>query len=272
MPILALLSGLFLAACADIGNFSLPVSLPTREGEVEKTWNRAFVALPAMRSRDGAILGQLGSQSIQKRLEFASQRSKLPVVIYLHGCTGIENGTFMRDLAAEGYAVIAPNSFARAFRPLQCDPRTTTGGRNRYIYDFRLAELTYALEHLEDEDWVDFKNLFLIGTSEGGVAAALFRGDVFNARVITQWTCTGAPLVEGIWAPLRTPILSIVRAGDPYYDPANTTEQTGDCGQFMTGRPTSKSFILDGNGEHGIFEERGVPGEIFAFLKTHGEH
>ena len=31
------------------------------------------------------------------------------------------------------------------------------------------------------------------------VTAALFRRDVLNALVIVPWTCTGAPLVAGIW-------------------------------------------------------------------------
>ena len=264
--VVAVALGLLAAACAE--GISIPLPQP-RQADIERTWSRAFLALPPAQRGGVAILGQFDSPAIKRRLETAGLRTRLPVVIYLHGCTGIENGIFMRALAEEGYAVVAPNSFARTFRPLQCDPGTRTGGRNRFIYDFRLAELTYALERLDDEDWVDFDNLFLIGTSEGAVAAALFRGDVFNARVITQWTCTGAPLIEGLWAPVRTPVLAIVRANDPYYDPANTVDQTGDCGQYMGARPGSLSIVLNGDRGHGIFEDPGVPREIFSFLATY---
>jgi hypothetical protein len=138
-----------------------------------------------------------------------------------------------------------------------------------FIYDFRSAELTYALEQLPGLPWVDLDNLFLIGASEGAVTAALFRGDVFNARVVTQWTCTGAPLVAGIAAPRRTPVLAIVREHDPFYASANTPGQQGHCGLYMADREGSQSLVVRagvGGDAHDVLGDPRAVSAILDFL------
>ena len=190
-------------------------------------------------------------------------------MVYLHGCTGLRNRDFLKRLASAGFAVIAPNSFARRHRPLQCDPDSRTGGYNLFVYDFRLAEISYALGRIGELGWVDANNLFLVGASEGGVAAALYRGDEFKARVIAQWTCNGAPIVRGIAAPASEPILAIVHIDDPWYAPERTQGQTGDCGQFMAGRPSSRSIVIRGQGGHDVFKEPTNVEAIVAFLGRH---
>jgi len=239
------------------------------QSDIEKTWSRAFVVLPPAASGQEPRTGRLTSREIRRATRIFAGGPGAPVALYLHGCTGIGNYAFFDTLARAGYAVIAPDSFARSYRPLQCDPETTTGGKNLFVYDFRLAELTFALERIGDLAWIDFDNLFLVGTSEGAVAAALFRADVFNARVLAQWTCQGAPLVRGIDAPSATPILAIVGADDPYYAAANTPQQQGDCSAFMAGRPTSSSLVLPEGGGHNIYDDSRAVGAIIAFLGKH---
>ena len=80
----------------------------------------------------------------------------------------------------------------------------------------------YAAEQIKKLGWADQTRLYLIGASEGAVAAALYRGDEFQARVIAQWTCLGAPLVRGIAAPSHIPILAVVADNDPWYNRQNT--------------------------------------------------
>lgn len=193
---------------------------------------------------------------------------RYPVVLYLHGCTGMGRmeKEFGEGLAARGYVFIAPDSMARRYRPLQCDPRTITGGKNLFVFDFRLAEISYALDRLKDEPWVDRDNLFLIGGSEGGVAAALYRGDEFAARIIFQWTCHGAPLVRGLAGSDNTPVLAVVNKGDPWYQPNKTANQSGDCGDFIRLRPGSKSIVLQRQGVHNVLDLPDVRSEIQKFL------
>ena len=254
---------ILLAACAQ------GFTVPGGQSDIDKTWAQAVVVLPPSGSGQEPTVGRLSSRDIRRATRVFASGPGAPVALYLHGCTGIGNYTFFDTLARAGYAVIAPDSFARRFRPLQCDPETTTGGKNLFVYDFRLAELTFALERMGELDWIDFDNVFLVGTSEGAVAAALFRAEVFNARVLTQWTCQGAPLVRGIDAPPATPILAIVGADDPYYAAANTPQQQGDCGVFMADRPESRSFVLPEGAGHNIYDDPRAVGEIIVFM---GEH
>ncbi len=255
----ALLAGLLvLAACEG----SLTLTTP----DIERTWSEAIIVLPTDPATATPLVARLSSTLVERRLGAIAAQTRLPVAIYLHGCTGAGNLNFLKELAATGIVVVAPDSFARRYRPLQCDPRTKTGGRNLFVYDFRLAELTYALERLGEAPWADLNNLFLVGNSEGGVAAALFRGDVFNARVITQWTCQGAPLVRGIAAPEGTPILAIVRENDPFYDARNTPEQHGHCGAYLTGRPASRSVVLAAGEVHDVYNEPTAVQTILDFI------
>ena len=257
----ALAAVLGVAACA--GGFTLTTP------DIERTWSEAVVVLPAEAPTAGPLVARLSSAAVERRLGGIAERQRLPVAIYLHGCTGVGNLAFLKDLAATGVVVVAPDSFARRYRPLQCDPKTKTGGRNLFVYDFRLAELTFALERLGEAPWADLNNLFLVGNSEGGVAAALFRGDVFNARVITQWTCQGAPLVRGIAAPEGTPILAIVRKNDPFYDARSTPAQKGDCGAYLDGRPASRSLVLASGEVHDIYNEPAAVRTILDFIGRH---
>ena len=254
-----------LAAC------NAPIPLIDPRPDIELTWTEAVVALPPFRSGEEVLLSRLDERATKARLDSLSRRVKLPVILYAHGCTGLGNDPFFKALAKAGYVVIAPDSMARRYRPLQCDPKTQTGGYNRFVYDFRLTEISFALDRLRRLPWVDQHQIFLIGISEGGVAAALYRGNEFRARVIAQWTCTGAPLVEGISAPLDEPVLAIVRAGDPWYAKTRTRKQQGDCGAYMRGRVNSRSIVLKG-GDHSILGDAGNVRTILSFLEAAGRN
>lgn len=256
----ALLALLAVPACAEFAD----------EPDIVRTWSQALVVLPALEQGVAPVMARLESRALQRHARRLPDATRFPTVMFLHGCTGIGNLKFLTDLGRQGFAVIAPDSFARRYRPLQCDPENQRGGRNLFIYDFRTAELTYALERLPTLGWVDLDNLFLIGASEGGVTAALFRADVFNARVIVQWTCTGAELVAGIDAPPRTPILAIVREDDPFYAPSNTPGQQGHCGLYMAGRANSQSLVVPAGGgatAHDVLEDRGVQQTVVDFVR-----
>ncbi len=249
---------LALAACASV--------LPAAEGDLERTWNAARVVLPDA-SGGAPVFTSLEALARNPSPTAPYQRKPLAVVLYMHGCDGIGRYDFLGRLAAAGFAVIIPDSFARRYRPLQCDPATKTGGYNLFVYDFRLAEVAFAVQRLRRLGWVDAANLFLMGVSEGGVAAALYRGDEFRGRVITQWTCHGSPIVAGIAAPPDEPVLAVVRSSDPWYDPARTQDQAGDCGAYLAGRPGSRSLVLPKNGSHEVFDDAATMSTVLAFLR-----
>ncbi len=205
------------------------------DSDVARTFERALVYLPGSARR-----GRLEDADIRAAIE---RDGPHPVVLFMHGCTGLGPVRALAALAEAGFLVIAPDSFARRYRPLQCDAKTRSGGFNLFVYDFRQTELGYALHRLRAARWADSRRFFLFGSSEGAVTAALYRGTEFRARVITQWTCHGRPRVQGIDAPLGEPVLAIVAESDSWY--VNGPSE-GHCGRFLAGRLFSDSRIIYG--------------------------
>ena len=228
--------------------------------DIERTWAGATVVLPPL-GGGLPVRTTMNSAAMRAHLQRLPAGARLPVVVYVHGCTGLGNFAFLEQVAAAGFVVVAPDSFARRYRPLQCDPVTQTGGRHLFVYDFRMEEVSFALEQLWTERWADWGRMFLVGTSEGGVTAALYRGDEFKARVIAQWTCSGAPHVAGIAAPLDEPILAVRGAQDPWYG-----AKAGDCRDTFGSRPQSRSLVLEMAAGHDVFAEPTVAVTIVDFL------
>jgi len=90
----------------------------------------------------------------------------------------------MGPLMKLGFAIIAPDSFARTNRYEDCYGRNT----NTKIRQ-RAQEAKYAAEKAGDLPWVDVNNLFLIGHSEGGAGAAAYYGNQYNAIAISGNSC-----------------------------------------------------------------------------------
>ncbi len=246
-----------LAACA---------SAPTpvgRMSDLELTWHQAQSAVPDM---IGGGVTTISDPSRQELL--ASTGRKFPVVMYMHGCTGISDSdrALMRTIAKAGYVVVAPNSMARKYRPLQCASWNKQGGFNLFVFDFRQEEINFALQQIAGNPWADWDNLFIVGVSEGGLAAAHFRGGLFKARVITQWTCHGSTWVRGIDGPEDTPVLAVVRKDDPWYT-SGSGKQAGDCSTFFGDkRPGSESIVLEEGQGHDVIDDPGVVSRIVDFL------
>lgn len=240
--------------------------VPEAESDIARTFDYAFVALPP---RDGpqALVTRMRAPALAEYLA-AAPGIRYPTVLFLHGCDGLAGLNPLRAMARRGFAVVAPDSFARRFRPHQCDTVTRTGGQNLYVYDFRAAEISYALQRLRRLPWVDQRRLFLVGHSEGGLAAAQYRGDAFRARVIAEWTCHGSPLVAGLSAPPDEPVLAVVRANDPWYRRTGGRGQGGDCGAFMGPRPRSRSVVLRRGELHDVLSDAEGIGPILEFLEA----
>ncbi len=235
-----------------------------QEPDLALTWSNAQVVIPPLGETE-PIITKMGSSEMEERLSLSPFGKKFPILVYMHGCTGIGNKDLLVHLAKSGFIVVAPNSFARKWRPLQCDPKSMTGGFNLFVYDFRLAEIAYALDRLWLESWADYERLVLMGNSEGGVAAALYRGDEFRGRVIAQWNCSGAPHVEGIFSPLDEPILALIGKNDPWY----IRNKDHGCEKYLLGRENSKSIIVEGdsNNGHQIFSTTENLVIVSSFLK-----
>ena len=236
------------------------------ESDIARTFENAVVLLPGA-GGEAPLVTRMNAPELGARLARGPKLS-YPTVLYMHGCDGLGNLPALRAMARRGFAVIAPDSFARRFRPRQCDPRTRRGGRNYYVFDFRAAEISYALIRFRALPWVDKKKLFLVGASEGGLAAAQHRGSAFRARVIAAWTCHGSPLVRGLGAPADEPVLALVHANDPWYARGRSRRLSGHCGAFFgPGRPRSQSIVLREGTRHDVLSDPAAIPRILRFLE-----
>ncbi len=172
---------------------------------------------------------------------------RVPTVIYLHGCAGVDlekQTATLGRLLNEGFAVIAPDSFALTDRRVVC------GMGDRRVFYVRAKEAEYAAEQAKTLEWVDSRNLFLIGHSEGGAGATAFSGDQFNAIVISGWGCPDG-IASGV------PMLALAYSDD---------HQIGSTGAICPS--ATEVVILPGTGHH-ILQEPEAAERVVGFLKSH---
>jgi dienelactone hydrolase len=192
----------------------------------------------------------------------------LPVVIYLHGCTGINPdhdtlwGDFIKGL---GYIAVLPDSMARPGRIPNCDPKKMRGGAFPQAHAMRMEEIRYALEQVQKSDWADTNNVFLMGDSEGGQAAARDTLGDFRGIIISGWTCTNSarPDFDGIFAPLETPILTLEWDHDAWRE---GTPQQGSCANKFGERKKARQVLFSGT-QHFTYDQWEARDADAQFLK-----
>ena len=194
---------------------------------------------------------------------------KRPVLIYLHGCTGITHNhdtLWAQEIAKLGFVVVMPDSFARPGRVPDCDPsRKRRSNAFPKAHQYRQEEITYSLEQVRRAAWADQRNIFLMGHSEGGQATARSRHDAWNAQVISGWTCTfeGRPESAGIHSPKHIPALAVAYLDDPWRTAGPTRGRCVD----QAGDRKVEQVDLPGSG-HGTFHEDAAREAVFRFLKA----
>ncbi len=175
---------------------------------LEGTWKFALVNIPKEMTTDGlGCIGTFASMKNRRCLENISGDRKFPLVLFMHGCAGLRGGSTnaISSIRSLGYAVIAPNSFARLGRRSDCTPV----GRKSFTMSLRATEIEFALEQIPKLKWVDSSRLVLAGFSEGGNAVAEYGGDdAFVGYIVLGWDCR-----RGLY-PSR-PVLAIQGARDP---------------------------------------------------------
>ena len=240
-PSICFLAVFWLSACATLGTADDP-------NELARTLDEAIVAIPPEYYKGNApsdLFSWGRMKKVKEDLANLVGEKKLPLVIYLHGCAGFDWYTNhdISFLLRNGYAVLAPNSNARKYRPASCNPKGHRGGLYRGILAFRLAEASYAHEAAKNLPWVDGRNIFMMGFSEGGITTAKYGRGGLAGRIILGWTCnSGWAEYAGISGPLDEPILAVVSSHDPWFTSAMSS---GDCSGAMSFRPDAESVVVD---------------------------
>ncbi len=238
--------------------------------ELSRVWQASLVRIPSdNRNYIKSSIKNIESETIQKN-------KKYPTVIYLHGCSGIWTGTLWRInyLAENGFAVIAPPSFAREKYPRSCDVNVHQGGYYRDIIKIRQNDAGNAIENAKKLPWVDENNIFLMGLSEGGITTATFhsanKDQSVNARIVEGWTChAGWEEYKGINAPKTEPVLTLLGSKDPWFQNSYTN---GECTKFINQENGSKSIVYtegDLSYQHELLENDEVQKLLLEFLQQH---
>lgn len=227
------------------------------ETDVKRSWDEARIYLPEIAER---------TEITKIKLD-----KPFPVAIYMHGCGGIEsssdNHNWAKLLAEQGLLVIVPDSLARKDRKPSCDPKTKKGGLFPPVHDMRLEEIKFASDEVRKQPWFDGKNLFLMGFSEGAIAAVRTRLDGFRGVVATGWTCTNtrSPDFDGIFLPKETPLLTINYNDDEWMKAGHLR---GNCESKFTGRLNAQNLNIPG-WQHGTYDNKKARQAVVDFIKQH---
>ena len=237
---------------------------------LERVWQASFIRIP---EENGDVIKSTIADFSSKIL---MNGKKHPTVIYMHGCSGYWAGTIRRInfLAENGFAVIAPPSFALEKYPKSCDEYRYQGGLYRNTIKIRQNDAGYAIANAKQLPWVDEKNVFLMGLSEGGITTATFyskdNSKSVNARVIEGWTCTSTwNEYKGIRAPKSEPVLSLLGSNDPWFQNPYTN---GECTSFLNEKNGSKSIVYRSGRlsyKHELLEDDEAKKPVIEFLRKY---
>ena len=202
--------------------------------DVESSWNNAVLFTP--------------DTTVPVKVSEIKTDKKYPVILYLHGCTGIvdwHDHDWGRTLSSIWYIVVMPDSMSRDGRIPNCDPVRKVGGLFPQAHDYRQQEIEYALSQIKKSSWADQDRLFLMGHSEGGTAVAISQHQGFKANIILAWTCNwrGDRFLDGIHSPKNVPILAVAAKKDEWRV-GRVTE--GRCIDNARGRSVTQ-IDLDGS-------------------------
>jgi dienelactone hydrolase len=253
----AALAGLaLLAGCA--AETPAPASVAPNPAAAQAAWWAAHVMLPG--DADPQRLPEAAS-----RLARLDAGGALPVVLFAHGCRGLDEDAadLMRLVASHGFVAVAPDHFARPDAGAACragpmrpiaSPRQARrdGGYARvlpaewsrppeplYVAQ-RLEEVNLALARLRAMRWVDPDGIYLVGHSLGRGTADLWPTQRLAAVAVLGQDCRGARASTLADLPLAVPVLPVSdrRLG------LGAQELRGlHCGEFAS-RPVFSSMVV----------------------------
>lgn len=228
--------------------------------EARRTFDAAYVMI---KIEGEFIEGRMSEGFVQAKL--SGLKKKRPTIVFSHGCSGLGRGNlrYMRLLARAGYDVIAPDSFARRYRPETCIPslrQAVRGAPHRRVGQMRQEEIHQAAYRVRRIRWVDRNNLFLMGHSQGGTAVASYEGDEFGAHVISGSTCG-----RGVRLPRDTPALAFYSKDDPW----RRGRPADRCLRRARARGVNMEFHLFEGRAHNLSRDERARRLILDFLKRH---
>lgn len=207
---------------------------------VSKSWENAIVYVP--------------SNFLNKTVDTVKVDKPMPVVILMHGCSGINDHerTWANYLKSNGFIVVLPDSFAIPNRVVNCASSAHITNLGKVpVNELRPAEAEYAMLKVKEQSWADKNNIFLMGHSEGGMAAYLTKELGFNGVIISGFPCT---VRGGFRSDSTTPVLVIAWETDPFFIKSDRLYTQCSDRPFWKNRQNAFEIILPGKGHATAFE------------------
>jgi hypothetical protein len=198
-------------------------------------------------------------------------KQKIPLVLYMHGSKGLGNGDFFRKLITKKIKAIffAPKSFAIQNRPIYNSPAKQS--EYKKVHQLRQGEIKYCLKKFKKIKFIDKKNLFLMGSSEGALATAIFKSNRFKSRIILSFSCENTYFYPKFKSKISKdePVLNIMGSCDEffgYHSKLNKNHNIkGHSIDTFRNHKNAKIVILS-NTKHNITSNTYVENEIVSFL------
>lgn len=162
-------------------------------------------------------------------------------IFYMHGSVGLSKGKIFRKWFVEdsNFIFFAPNSFKIKNRPTYKSSAKIS--EYQKVHKLRQAEIYCSLQNMKELSFIDMNKMFLMGNSEGGLAAAYYKGKEFKGRVVTAFSCEDAYYSQDfkIGAKKKDPFLNIIGTEDEY---------------FSNKSSTNKHYEVEGHGTKALLE------------------
>lgn len=205
-----------------------------------------------------------------------------PVVVYMHGSSSAFEEVdgvpglkwdygYAEWLTSAGYVFVAPDAHAFGDRPTYSSPVP------KELYEevnaIRQAEIAQAAAALSDATFLEPGEMYLLGVSEGAVAAARYAGPEFKGRMIFSWGCEPGYMTDYAKVGARSgdPILNIMGQQDFYYGknaPYSTAyNNTGNCANYLSvgGFKNAKVVVYPTKG-HGVTYDQYMEADLLGFM------
>ncbi len=247
-------------------------------GRIEgQAWQHTPATLAASVARAALVLPERATGGARYTGAFsarpATQGQAVPVVLFLHGSSGLglsAIGTWQQWLADQGIASMAPDSFALPERVTYQSPISAQDYER--IHALRGSEIAPALAALQTQPWADTRRIVLARTSEGAVAVARYAGDGVAARMVFSWSCEANYFVQAprnAFAPGQ-PVLNLISSTDPYFSRSNpwlgNADALGHCATALKDNPRA-SVLLIPNAPHTLLNWPAAHDAVAGFLQ-----
>jgi dienelactone hydrolase len=255
---IALVLAFTLTACSHNPQTAVPALPVIPKGEIlgnaithtpisaKAVMDQAAVVLPSAVTGGAIYSGSLKDAPSQSR-------SKAPVVVFMHGSSGLSLkaiGEWQQWLASLGVASIAPDSFALPDRLTYKSPVD----KNIYeqIHALRASEIKLAIDTVKALPWADASRLVLAGTSEGATSVARYAGNEFAGRILYSWSCENNYFVSEHQSalPQDRPVLNVMSSTDVFFSSSNpwlgNPAPQGHCGRALKDNKLASIVLIPG--------------------------